>query len=173
MNHGLQKAVGVQKAGKNRETDHKAADVQQRGHGLLKRFRQQPEYGDFRFRRPRREGGIARRALSEQQAGQQGGKRMDSVEGETQPGGAENASADRPDQKSRAGVVAEGQQMLRLILPDQALPQHVRQIGRAHGIAAAEPDHKRGRSDAGDAEELSDGTGKKASLFIIIVIVFF
>ena len=61
------------------------------------------------------------------------------------------------------GVVAEGEKMLRLVLPNDTLPQHVRQIRRSHGIAAAEAHNKRCRADAGDAEEPFSGAGEPSA----------
>ena len=90
---------------------------------------------------------------------------MGQVQQQPPAGRSENPAANGAHEKGGAGIVAKDQQPLCLPGADPALLRELCQIGRAHGIAAAEADEKGCGPGAGDAEEpLGDGTEKAPQL---------
>ena len=150
-------AARVEKPQQNAEKHGKAADAQDCGDCLLHGVHQ-------------RDGGIDGVELlvlnlragvlsAEEDPGQKRGENVNTVEQQPQPDGAEYADAYRPDNKRGAGIVAEGQQTLRLLPGDATAFFHIGDIGRARGVAAREADRQRRGARAADAEK----PGRKGS----------
>ena len=87
---------------------------------------------------------------------------MTGVEYEPCAYAAEYAGPGRADQKSRAGVVAEAQQVRALLARDDAPLAHVGRRRRAERITAHDAHQKRRGSGAGNAEELGHNPGECA-----------
>ena len=85
---------------------------------------------------------------------------MYAVKLDTQARRSENARADRADQKSGTGIVAERQQVFALPYADSAILYQFREIGGAHRITARQPDEERRHAFPGAAEYPRGGRGQ-------------
>ena len=81
---------------------------------------------------------------------------MAQIQQQSSLGGAEDPAARRADDERRAGVVAEREEMCRLLRVDLAPLYQAGDRGGADRVAAGQAQQKRSRSFAGDAEQFRD-----------------
>ena len=92
-------------------------------------------------------------AAPKHQSRQKGGEHMDQPQPHPGPHTAEHPHAQHTDEEHRIGVVAEGQQPLRLLPGDQIFPVEVCCRLGADGVAPHQPQHQRSTASTGDPEQ--------------------
>ena len=88
-------------------------------------------------------------AAPKHQSRQKGGEHMDQPQPHPGPHTAEHPHAQHTDEEHRIGVVAEGQQPLRLLPGDQIFPVEVCCRLGADGVAPHQPQHQRSTASTG------------------------
>ena len=87
---------------------------------------------------------------------------MDAPEQHPPPGGAKHSHAKRAHGERRAGIIAEGEQMLGLVLSERTIPIKRPDACRAERVSAGETEQEYRRARAAHAEEPGGGRGETA-----------
>ena len=87
---------------------------------------------------------------------------MDAPEQHPPPGGAEHSHAERAHGERRAGIIAEGEQILGFVPLEQTIPIKRPDACRAERVSAGETEQEHCRARAAHAEEPGGGRGETA-----------
>lgn len=154
-----EETAGIEKPGKNCKANDKTTDREKRVQSLLQSLGQSGEKVCVIEEKGLRIGMAG--AAAEEKAGEERREDMDGVKKKADSDRMEHTDADSTDDKSGAGVVAEGEKTLCLVGAYGTVLLHVRDIFRAKRIAARKADEQGGGTGAGDAVNLRGGGRKE------------
>ena len=157
----VRKAQRAERRDQRRKEDHICADLQyclpcggDRAAERRAKVRRPPRRFDRSF--------AAARPPAEENADSGGGDGVDAPEQHPPPGGAEHSHAKRAHGERRAGIIAEGEQMLGFVLSEQTIPIKRPNACRPERVSAGETEQEHCRARAAHAEELRGGRGETA-----------